>query len=353
MRKLAVPLFAALAVFGAPHDDLKLLIENGHYKRARALAEQRLPGGAGDAQLQYLAARVKLAFGDMEGAARHAEKAASLDSKNADYQFELVEVYGTQAERASLLKQASLGRKTKKAIDRTLELNPRHIEGLRVLMMYYYRAPGIIGGDKEKARQIPAEIGKIDSSQGFLTQVRLNAMEKNNARHEELFGKAVAADSNNFEAHSGLVSTYLNRKPPAFDLAEKHAREMIRINPERGSGWMLLAYMFGSQDKPAEAEKVIADAEHRISDSRWASLAAAEGLLNAGRNFDKAEAWIKRYLEVEPERGQPDHGRARWRLAQLYEKSGRKQEAVRELEAALKQRPSDENLKKELKRLKG
>ena len=47
------------------------------------------------------------------------------------------------------------------------------------------------------------------------------------------------------------------------------------------------------------------------------------------------------------------HAHARWRLGLVYENMGRKQEAVSELETALRLKPDLEEAQKDLKRLKG
>jgi len=75
--------------------------------------------------------------------------------------------------------------------------------------------------------------------------------------------------------------------------------------------------------------------------------------LTQGGDLGRAERWFRGYLEVDPEPGQPSRAHAHWRLAQVLEKQGRRQDAVSQLQAALRLRPDLQEAKKDLKRLGG
>ena len=73
--------------------------------------------------------------------------------------------------------------------------------------------------------------------------------------------------------------------------------------------------------------------------------------MDVGQDFRRAEKFLRHYMEQDVEGRQPTHAEARWLLATLYEKEGRRDEAVRELQTALKLQPDFEAAKKDLKRL--
>ena len=62
---------------------------------------------------------------------------------------------------------------------------------------------------------------------------------------------------------------------------------------------------------------------------------------------------MRTYLSQDPEGLTPPLSAAHWRLALILEKEGRKADAIKELEEALRLEPDFENAKKDLKRLKG
>src|SRR5689334_2990397 len=117
--KLARGLSLALLA-SAQSQDIEELIENRQWPQA-AQRLQSVP--ATDARLNWLAARVRFAYHDLEKAAELTERAAAIDPKNADYQFLLYEIYGSQAAEASLFRQPGLAKKCKKAVDNAVALN--------------------------------------------------------------------------------------------------------------------------------------------------------------------------------------------------------------------------------------
>src|ERR1700693_4408063 len=82
---LVVVMPSALWCVAAADTTPKALIEAGHWKRARPVAEQRYQAHPNDAEAAYLLSEVKLAFGDVEGARALAEKAVALAAKNSAY----------------------------------------------------------------------------------------------------------------------------------------------------------------------------------------------------------------------------------------------------------------------------
>ena len=293
------------------NSDLATLVENGHFKRARArVARQAQPT---DARGLALAAKIHLAFSELDQAAKLAERAAALEPRNADHQFLLCEIYGTQAQRASLLRQPFLGRKTKKAMDAAIALDPKHVDTLTVLMLYYYQAPSFIGGDKEKARSIPAQIRQIDAARGWLAEARLAALEKKPERLEESYRKAVAANPKHYASQLALASHYLDRRKD-YVSAATHARAAHGLEPDRAAPFTILAGVAAEQGRLDEMEEWLRKAERQIPDDRYAHLRAARGLIQVKRELIRAKNLIMKYLEQEPEAGRPTHEQVRKEL---------------------------------------
>src|SRR5579883_435656 len=81
------------------------LLDAGHFKRARAILEQRYRGNPNDAITAFLLSRVKLAYDDALAAIPLAEKAVSGDPNSADYHTNLAQMYGWQAGEPPAFKQ--------------------------------------------------------------------------------------------------------------------------------------------------------------------------------------------------------------------------------------------------------
>lgn len=332
------------------HAELAGFVENGQWAKASALSEQLLRASkAGDARLQWLAAQVKFAYGDLAEGTELTEKAATLDPKNADYQFFLFEVYGSQAQQASILRQLGLARKCKKAVDATIALDPKHAKALMGLMMYLYRAPSLFGGDKQRALAIPGEIGKFDPARGHLAQAELDVIEKQYGKARESYRKAVAADQNLYPARISLARSLAYNEAPDLAQAEVHAHEAVRINGKRCVGWDTLAYALGRQGKVAELEQAIAQSEESSP-----GFYGGRGLLEAAKDWSKAEQLFRQYLKYPAQGpGRPSLAVAHLSRGLALEKQGRRNDALAELETAARLNSKHPAIQKELKRLRG
>jgi tetratricopeptide (TPR) repeat protein len=327
------------------------LMKAGHWKRARALVASRLAADPNDADAIWLMARVKLAYWDLDGALPLAEKAVSLDGQNALYRGVLAQVYGRLAQRASVFRQIQLARRCKRELDTAMQLKPDNVHLLTGYMEYLWDAPGIVGGDKKKAREIPERVGRIDPAQGYMAAAQLAEWEQNPGTLEELYRKAAEADPRCYEARTRLAGLYLERNPVRFDLVEKYARAALEINPGGAGAYSLLAASYALQDRFSEMETTIGQAEKIVPDDLAPSYAAGDALLRSGKELARAEAAFRKYLTLEPEPEAPAVWSARWRLGLVLEKLTRPREAVSELEAALRLKPENDEIRKDLKRL--
>lgn len=328
------------------------LAEAGHWKRVRAIVEPRVKANPNDAQALSLLARVKEVFGDRDGALPLAEKAVALDGRNATYHVRLAELCGSLANSASLFRQMSLGGRFKSELEAALAIDPKNVDALWAQMQFFWQAPGFFGGDKEKARQKAQRIGQIDTARGYLAQAQIASLEKHTTKLESLFVKAVEAAPHNYQARMTLANFYASQAPPRYDLAEKHASQAVSEAPDRVAGYAMLARVYARQRRTADLERALRDAERNVPDNLAPFLNAANALLADGADLPRAESYIRRYLSQEREGGGTTPGVARWRLALVLEKEGRRQEAIAEAENAARLEPKREEIVKYVEALK-
>ncbi|HEY5573594.1 MAG TPA: hypothetical protein VIK64_11315, partial [Anaerolineales bacterium] len=74
--------------------------------------------------------------------------------------------YGRLAEQSNFLAAYSLAKKTRKALERAVELDGNNVNALQDLMEYYRQAPGFLGGSKEKAAKIQERLETINTAPG-------------------------------------------------------------------------------------------------------------------------------------------------------------------------------------------
>ena len=110
--------------------------------------------------------------------------------------------------------------------------------------------------------------------------------------------------------------------------------------------------MQAAKQRWPELEATLARAEKAVPEDLSPYYFAATALLDIGKDFRRAEQYFSHYLSGVPEGRQPTLAQTRLQLAALYAKEGRKADAVRELNLALRLQPDFEAAKSELKRLK-
>jgi tetratricopeptide (TPR) repeat protein len=346
--RLPLFLLLALPVLDAATPP-EVLIRNGHYKRARALAEERSRTSPNDPETFWLMSAVKQAWHDPNAAVDLADKAVAADSKSARYHFRLAEALGDVAQRAGVLKQLGLARRFKKEIDTTIALDPHNIDALTYLMQFHLRAPGIMGGDKTMGRAIPAQILSFDPVKGYFAQVELARFDKQNDKVEDFYRKAVAAGPASYDAQIALANWCGNNQK--FEESETHARQAIQIDSDRVPGHILLAVCMVQQQKWSDLDTTLAEAERLIPDNLSPYYRAAMVCLGRKTDLARAERYVRKYLAQEPEPNATPHANAHWRLGQMIEQQGRKPEAIAEFQTAVKMDPNSP-AKQDLKQLK-
>ena len=348
----AVAAAFTVTIASAQAAPVEALIGAGHWKRARAAVQNLSDANPNDPEAFYLLARIKQAFGDLDGALSLAQKAVAAHSRNAAYHVVLGELYGQEAEHTSVFRQMGLARRFRQEEETAANLNSKNLDARFDLLEFDLQAPGIIGGGKDKAYAMAGEIGRINAAQGDLAQAVVAAHDKDVAKEESFRDKAVAADPRNYDALISLAKLYESDAENKFDLAEHYAREALQVDPGRGDAYAILAGVYANQQRAKELTQTLAQVDENDSDNLYPYYEAARILLLKGSDLARAENYFRKYLTEEPEAMTPPLAAAHWRLGQTLEKEGRKADAVGELQTALRLQPNFPEAIQELERLK-
>jgi len=239
------------------------------------------------------------------------EKAVRLNPKSAVYYDWLGRSYGRQAQRANKFRLLSLARKTRNAWETALALDPNNLDVRDNLIAYYVQAPGFVGGSKEKAREMVAEIRKRNVYRGSIAAANLCAVEKDDACVDRELSGLMTTYPDSGAVFVSAAALYTNRQQ--FDKSFALLEERLKGRPNEP----VLLYQIG----------------------RTAAI--------SGQNLDRGEETLKRYIAAPPERG-PAPANAHYRLGMVYEKKGSKDLARTEYEAAIRLNPRYEDAKKAL-----
>ncbi len=256
------------------------------------------------------------------------------------------------ADKSSPLKAAIFVHKMNRELEAALTANPRQVDALLVQMMFCWKAPVLAGGNRQRALSIADNVVSFLPSWGYLAHARLLAGKGDDAQLESYLKKAAQADPSMVRPRLWLADFYcFQAHSKRLDLAEKEARQAIAIDPSAGQAYKVLASVYATQKRWADLETVLAQADAAAPEDLSPYHSAAEALIEIGQDFNRAEAYLQKYLTQQPEGRQPTQAEAHWLLADLYRREGRKSDAMRELHAALRLQPDFTRAKQELSQL--
>jgi len=331
-------------------DRLDKLVDTGHFRAgARALADSKTD----DPESLYLLSKIKQAFRKHDEALQFAEAAVKANPNKAAYHLQLASVLGDEIDHARLFKKMSIGSRIRSELQTALKLEPRNPDCLFGMMLYDEQAPGIAGGGKGKAHRMAEEIGRIDASRGYLAQARLARDEKQTDKLESLYLSAVKANPQSFEALMSLAAYYASEAQKKYDFADKYAQQALDLDRSRAGPYAISAQIAALKQSWEKLEDVLSEGEKANQDDLSAFYQAGRTLLQLNQELSRAERYLRKYLSQDPEGFTPSLSAAHWRLGLIMEKEGRKADAIKELEEALRLQPDFENAKKDLQRLKG
>ncbi len=361
LRLLIVPgVLCSLPLLGQG-TNVDHLLAGGHYLRAEPLVRLEVQRNPNDAHALSNLSVVDWAFNRLDASISDAEKAVAAAPNSSEAHSKLADALGAKlvSSDAGMMARISLAHRFRKEIDRALELDPKDIDCLQDLAQFYWHAPGMVGGDKSKARETADRLFAISPSRGAAARADFandeGDINRRGAAVQQIWQAAVAAAPNSYEANAFLAAAQLEVPSDAAHLAaaESNAKRALAIDASRIEAYNSLAIVYARRGNWNELEALLKQARAAVPDDRGPGYRAAVAILNdnATSQWQRAEDLFREYL-AQPAEGQaPSHARAHWRLGQVLERQGRKADAIRELQTAVSQDGSLDGAKKDLKRL--
>jgi tetratricopeptide (TPR) repeat protein len=287
------------------------LMDAGHYKRARILVEARLRGTPNDAYALFLESKIKQSFGDLPGAIAFAERAVAREPHNAAFHGQLAEVYAYTADQSSWLRGIGFVHMMKREIAAALSIEPNHTDTLLVSMMFSLRAPRLAGGDKRKAHVVASDIVRNDPRWGYLAEARLLESSGEDVKLESLLKQAVRADPTHYRAVFELGRFYCCvARHKDLAAAESVARDAMKLDAGRAGAYDILARVYASGHRWADLDANLAQSEKIVPDDLAPFFQAAEIIIQEGSDPPRATAYLRKYLNQEPEGREPTRAQA-------------------------------------------
>jgi tetratricopeptide (TPR) repeat protein len=301
MKRISQSLLVILLLTVLPAraaDSAEVMLAAGRIDEAITALRGRLSSAPADAESSNLLCRSYFAMEDWDRAERACKKAIALDPNNGHYHRWLGHVYGEKADRAGFLAAASLAGKTRDEFERAVQLNPSDVDARVDLAEFYFEAPGIIGGGRDKARAQAQIIGATDPARAHWVYARIA------------------------EKNRDLAT------------AEREYRRMIEVSHGDSEAWLNLALFFRHQKRYDDMEQALIKTSQAPMSKPDVMVDVAQNLFRTGRNFPLAIQILKRYLAFGPVEEAPAF-KAHYLLGMLLEKQGDKAGAAQQYRASL------------------
>jgi len=243
-------------------DEGVVLLNKGKTGEAKSIFESVLKQNDNSGEAHYRLGLIFLMrqFRNEDDAVDHMERAVEINPASADYQYGLGAAYGTKAQNAGVIKQAFMAPKIKKAFQRAVELNPKLVEAHIGLAQYYWRAPGIMGGDMEKAWKEADAVIELDEIRGRPFKASIYVSEKKNTEAAQEIKTLTTHRPNEWRAWRAAGSFYLQNQMTneAIESFEKYTV----MRPDTAHSFYLLARTYVQKK---DAEKALALAKKSLT----------------------------------------------------------------------------------------
>ncbi len=292
-------LFLALSLPArAAADSPKDLLAAGRVDDAIQTLKQQISHSPTDTEAHNLLCRAYFMLEEWDRGISACELAVHLAPQNSLYHLWLGRIYGEKADRAGFMSAAGLAKKVRSEFERAVELDPKSWQARTDLAEFYFEAPGIVGGGKDKARAQADVLASLIPAMAHYINGRIAEKNKDTATAEREYRAAIEA------SHGGA-----------------HA-------------WLNLALFYRHQNRLDEMEQALRTMESRPLDRPESLMDGGSILLRTGRNYALGIELVRRYLSGPTVEEGPAF-KAHYTLGQLLEKQGDRSAAAQEYRAAL------------------
>ncbi len=220
-------------------DDLskaKELINEKKYSESKSIVKKIIEKNGKIAEAHYLLSKLYYVEKNIDDAEEEAETAVDINGNVAEYHYWLGACYGRDAQSASIFRQPFLASKTKNEFLKAIQLDPNHANARAALAQYYLMAPGIMGGDINKAIEQAKILTRLDEVRGKSLLIQIFTKQNNFKDAENEFislEKKIGNDKKYFTFYNSYGYFLLSRG--RVDEAIQKFKRQIELAPENAN----------------------------------------------------------------------------------------------------------------------
>lgn len=301
-------------------DSVRQLLAADQDERALAFARAAVQSRPQEAAAHCAHALALNAAGELEAAIEAGDRCVELEPDASEHQLILGEALMELAGERGGLGALAPAKRGKTAMERAIELDPGNLAARLQLVFFHINAPGIAGGSKEEAARQADAIERRDPVMGVYVRYQLRVE----------------------EAGDDELSQFFNTAFPLVGTAGDSAGYAV------GTATSVVANV----EDLALSERLVAQLYAAYADDPRVSYARARIWALEGQELDKAEQLLLAYIDLpELPRFAPSHAGAHWRLGTVYEKQGRKSDALASYKTAVGLEPDFRQAREDAERL--
>lgn len=292
-------------VAAQPGDTLNQAIshyESGNYSEAVDLLSPDAESPDVSAERIFWLGKAYLKSREWDEAVESMDKAVKLKPSNALYHLWLGRAYGSRAENRFFgLNDA---RRLLKEFKKAKELDPDDIDIRFDLLEFYARAPGIVGGSKDKAWEEAEAIAKLDPAVGHTARATIYEREKKWDLARKEYDSAVQEFPDNANVQKDLAQYLLNREE--FEAALESASKVLELDPKSKQALYIKAVSRIKLGKDLEETvrslETMASGSLKDEDPAREDVYCWQGIAyHLNGEDDKAKQALKKALEINPD----------------------------------------------------
>ncbi len=211
-----------------------------------------------DRDVLFHLARAQLragAFGDADETIEQLHKAYPEDAE-AWYLTGLVKL--SLVGEVSIFRKVGMAKQTLAAFENSVRIDPNHLNSRYAILAFYANAPGIAGGDLEKAQSLQPVLDARDPGFGAMAKALLLSKENDNAATEAAYRDAIRL-LDRAGPHFALAQFYMRTEQwqkALVEIEQYHAKEKRWWDPDITLAHLIAARANAELGKQAQAKEL-------------------------------------------------------------------------------------------------
>ena len=231
LMSLSVSLFFCVNAFASVFEDIHSQINDLSVEEGRELVKENKKS-ISESERYYFEGTLCGRNREFKDAVKLLKKATDLEPDRSIFWSKLGVAYANRGSEVMMLRKPGVYGNALDSFEKSVELDPENVEGLKGLIQYKLSAPPIAGGDKQKGLELAEQLKDLSFEDGWiLTAFAYQRMEQFE-KALECYQHVVDEKGDEGKAFIYVRMGKIHEELERYELAEKNYRHALVINPD-------------------------------------------------------------------------------------------------------------------------